>query len=245
MARLSPKYDVLRALFARSGNQCAFPGCTQALINSRNQFIGQLCHIEAASPGGQRYNPDQTDEERRAYDNLLLLCYPHHVESNDVDEYPVVKLNQIKNEHEAIFEKNLFKIDEAVLHKIVDEMDLFWKQVEKLNKIEHSMQELAVDINSKGTYFDIMEECRENIQYLQSFFDTFRETQKNIQTNWEYHYIGVPNRMNRLRMHLMHLELKYLEEYLKTHTNDMSARQRLDSVKDQFKEIAQHETVID
>ena len=29
-------------------------------------------------------------------------------------------------------------------------MDLFWKQVEILNKVEHSMQEFAVDINSKG-----------------------------------------------------------------------------------------------
>jgi len=245
MARLSPKYDALRALFARSGNQCAFPGCTQSLINSKNQFIGQLCHIEAATPGGQRYNPDQADEERRAYDNLLLLCYPHHVESNYVGEYPVATIKQIKKDHEAIFKKNLFKIDEAVLHKIADEMDLFWKQIEKLNKIEHSMKEFAVDINSKGTYFDIMEECRKNIQYLQGFFDTFRETEQNIRSNSDYHYIGVPNRMNRLRIHLIHMEIKYLEEYIKTHVDNISARKKLNLLKDQFKEIAHHETVID
>ncbi len=49
MARLAPKAEILRALFARSGNQCAFPGCTQPLINDKNKFIAQVCHIEAAS----------------------------------------------------------------------------------------------------------------------------------------------------------------------------------------------------
>jgi len=51
LARLAPNTNVLRALFARSGNQCAFPGCTQPIINSKNKFIGQVCHIEAASEG--------------------------------------------------------------------------------------------------------------------------------------------------------------------------------------------------
>jgi hypothetical protein len=86
MTRLTPKSEVIRALFARSGNQCAFPGCAQLLVNHKNQLIGQVCHIEAATPGGERYNQRQTDEERRDYNNLLLLCYPHHVETNDVDE---------------------------------------------------------------------------------------------------------------------------------------------------------------
>jgi hypothetical protein len=37
-------------------------------------FIGQLCHIEAAEEGGQRFNERMTNEERRAFENLLLLC---------------------------------------------------------------------------------------------------------------------------------------------------------------------------
>ena len=51
MSRLAPKIDVLKALFARSGNQCAFPGCTQPLMNEKNKFIAQVCHIEAAMRG--------------------------------------------------------------------------------------------------------------------------------------------------------------------------------------------------
>ena len=36
-------------------------------------------------PQGERFNAEQSDEERRSYDNLLLLCYQHHIETDDVD----------------------------------------------------------------------------------------------------------------------------------------------------------------
>ena len=128
MARLAPSTDVLRALFARSGNQCAYPGCTQPIINQRNKFIGQVCHIEAAMPGGERHNKTQSDEQRRDYDNLLLLCYPHHIETNDVGEYPVDKL-AMKLEHERQFLKTDFKIDESELYRLSHEMEQFWGDV--------------------------------------------------------------------------------------------------------------------
>jgi hypothetical protein len=52
MARLAPKIDVIRALFARSGNQCAFPRYVQALVNQKiNSLVKyaiskQLCPEE-------------------------------------------------------------------------------------------------------------------------------------------------------------------------------------------------------
>jgi len=83
MARKSPTSQTLRALLAKSGNQCAFPDCNHPLINEKNKLIAQLCHIEAANKGGERYNPNQDDEQRRGYENLLFLCYRHHIETND------------------------------------------------------------------------------------------------------------------------------------------------------------------
>ena len=56
MARLAPKLEVLRTLFALSGNQCAFPGCNHSLISNKGTFITEICHIEAANEGGERYN---------------------------------------------------------------------------------------------------------------------------------------------------------------------------------------------
>ena len=39
--------------------------------NKKNQLIGEVCHIEAAEIGGERYNPNQSDEDRRDYSNFI------------------------------------------------------------------------------------------------------------------------------------------------------------------------------
>lgn len=101
--RLQPKQEVLRELFLKSGNLCAFPNCDHLMMNAEGVFIGQVCHIEAASEEGQRFNPSMTNEERRAFSNLMLMCYPHHQETNDVTKYPVARLKQMKEDHERRF----------------------------------------------------------------------------------------------------------------------------------------------
>jgi hypothetical protein len=99
--RLAPTYLTLRELYLRSGNVCAFPGCDALMMDEDGNFIGQICHIEAAEPGGERFNPAMTNEERRSASNLLLLCYPHHVATNDIRRYAAADLRKIKVEHEA------------------------------------------------------------------------------------------------------------------------------------------------
>lgn len=101
--RLKPKENVLRELYSKSGNQCAFPGCNSVLCDEKGNFIGQICHIEAAEEGGERFNPNMSNEERRSYDNLMLMCYKHHVITNNVNEYPVSKLKKMKKDHEEKF----------------------------------------------------------------------------------------------------------------------------------------------
>lgn len=99
--RLAPKQEVLRELYIKSGNECAFPGCHNVLVDENGTFVGEVCHIEAAMPGGERFNPNMTNEERRSYDNLMLMCHYHHVITDDVNKYPVEKMKQIKRDHEA------------------------------------------------------------------------------------------------------------------------------------------------
>lgn len=48
------------------------------MIDLAGHFVGQLCHIEAAEPGGERFNHVMTNEQRRAFENLTLICYAHH-----------------------------------------------------------------------------------------------------------------------------------------------------------------------
>ncbi len=266
MSRLAPKFDVLRALFARSGNRCAFPGCTAPLINDRNQFIAQVCHIEAAEPGGERYSSTQTDEERRCYANLLLLCYPHHVETDDVTQYSAQRLRQMKAAHEQQFEKNPFKIDESLLRKIVGEMDKYWSRVEELHK-NHVIPELAIEIDARASFVDLCTRAREvteDISCLQNSLATsdealradveallldvgvaverledYPEHLRRFQVrNWEVLNIGLTNTVTKLQVLLSQLELKYLELFLQLNPNDKVSRLRLDSLKADFERVA-------
>jgi ribosomal protein S15P/S13E len=51
--------------------------------------------------------------------------------------------------------------------------------------------------------------------------------------------------MQQLRIDLMHMELKYLEEFLKTNSKDAAARERLKELEKQFAELAQYAIAVD
>ena len=92
----------IKRLYALSGNQCAFPNCNINFLSSESEInFSNICHIEAAEPGGQRYNPTSNDDDRRSYENLILLCANHHLETDDVIKYTPITLQEMKNNHEA------------------------------------------------------------------------------------------------------------------------------------------------
>lgn len=101
--RLAPQKDTVFQLGAKSGNECAYPGCPARMFNELGVMIGQICHIEAAEVGGPRFNPAMTNEQRRHISNLMLMCYPHHKTTDDEIEYPTPKMQQMKGAHEARF----------------------------------------------------------------------------------------------------------------------------------------------
>lgn len=68
------KPTTIRRLDKLSGNQCAEPSCQKNLIAEDGQsIISKICHIEAASKNGPRWNSTMTDDERRDFSNLILL----------------------------------------------------------------------------------------------------------------------------------------------------------------------------
>jgi hypothetical protein len=103
MARKSILDSTIKRLYALSGNRCAFPGCTITFVDTENDTknLSNICHIEAAEPGGERYNPSSNDDERRGFENLILLCPTHHAETDNVSQYTVEVLRKMKQEHEA------------------------------------------------------------------------------------------------------------------------------------------------
>ena len=93
--------NTTKRLYALSGNKCAYPECRERLADRESDILlSQICHIEAAEAGGERYNPDQTDDQRRNFDNLILLCANHHLKTNDVIVYTVSALKKMKRDHE-------------------------------------------------------------------------------------------------------------------------------------------------
>jgi hypothetical protein len=131
--RLAPTWETLRELYLKSGNQCAFPSCTKVLFNAAGVFVGQICHIEAAAPGGERFNSQQTNEERRHVSNLILMCYDHHVETNKVDAFPVEKMRHIKEEHERKFSDVIGTMLASVVDHTTLSQPTMARSLEKIN----------------------------------------------------------------------------------------------------------------
>ncbi|MDC5391594.1 hypothetical protein [Acinetobacter baumannii] len=130
--RLAPTVQTKRALFLLSRNQCAFPNCRQNLIDERGHFIGEICHIEAANEDGERFNPNQTNEERRDISNLILMCPNHHKITNDVHAYTVQTMREIKLTHEA--KSYGYRADEQDIQNFIDET--FYNSVQPLNNVD-------------------------------------------------------------------------------------------------------------
>lgn len=275
MTRKAPKLDTLRALFAKSGNCCAFPGCKNKIINDKNQLIGEVCHIEAAEEGGERYNPNQTDEERRHYDNLILLCHEHHVETNDIQEYTVNKLKNMKKVHEAKFINNNFEIDEQVLKSILLQINEFWQNIEFLNKYKHQAPEdfkMEIDVNKKC--IQIFDELQNNIENLSNMLGDIAEFNNTLWENivkylesynvdlsnvknipyyenpynspfWEMLCIGAPNLTNQSIILLKQFSIKYLELFIQQNPANTEALKKLNELREEFKEIAVTSSYVD
>ena len=118
----------IKKLYALSGNQCAFPDCMVTFINPDSETNkSNICHIEAAESGGQRYNPNSTDEYRRSYDNLLLLCPNHHKETDEVSIYTVEVLRDMKRIHEdkirkLLSEQNILTKYPSALNTVISQL---------------------------------------------------------------------------------------------------------------------------
>ncbi len=97
-----PTEQTVKRLFALSGNLCAFPGCSLPMVEATGVVTGEICHIHARRSGGPRFAPDQTEKERQAFNNLILMCGPHHkVIDSQPDIYSADVLREMKSVHEA------------------------------------------------------------------------------------------------------------------------------------------------
>jgi hypothetical protein len=119
-----------RKIGERVNYLCSMPACRRltkmSATEGRVSTLGQACHICAAEPGGPRYDPSQTPEERKSAENGIWLCLMHaRAIDNDERAYPVEILREWKETTEAYVQQQALK-DGALCPLVFD-----WKRASR------------------------------------------------------------------------------------------------------------------
>ena len=100
-AKRNYEINTIKELYARSGNQCAFPGCPNQLFADGNTNLSEICHIHGLNPGSARFSWDFPNEDLNKASNLILLCpYHHKLVDSEPENYTPETLISMKNYHE-------------------------------------------------------------------------------------------------------------------------------------------------
>jgi hypothetical protein len=96
---------VEKALYRLSRGTCYFPDCPRRImevVEGEPMVAVDIAHVYGANPGSARYDESMTDAERRAFENLILLCVPHHklVDGRRRVEFPPAMLQGWKKSNE-------------------------------------------------------------------------------------------------------------------------------------------------
>ena len=142
------------ALAHLSGGLCYWPGCPEPVlreVDGKIRPIVEIAHIRAAFPGGPRYDTTMTDDERRDFRNLLLLCNPHHDEVDDqknLEIYTTEVLHRWKEQRESDPREALRRLREVTptgLRNIVSDAleNHDMKLIQALDRLSKSDREAA------------------------------------------------------------------------------------------------------
>lgn len=105
-------------LAALCGGTCYWPHCPEPVI----RFVGedpivnlQIAHIAGPLPGSPRYQVSMTDQQRKSFANLILLCHPHHttVDKLRPHDFPIATLLEWKASRETVNQEALSRLREV------------------------------------------------------------------------------------------------------------------------------------
>jgi ribosome-binding protein aMBF1 (putative translation factor) len=80
-----------------------------------------IAHIAGEAPGAPRFDSTMTDEDRRRFDNLLLLCPSCHrrIDRLEPEAHPTELLAEMKRQHECRAEPASAWADEMEVARVV------------------------------------------------------------------------------------------------------------------------------
>lgn len=103
--KASPDANTQRQLFAASGGYCQNPTCNCPVFveaGIKKVSVAEMAHVFAAQDDGPRANLGLTEEERGAFENLILLCANCHTIIDKAPEiFTDAKIIKWKKDHEA------------------------------------------------------------------------------------------------------------------------------------------------
>ena len=180
--------EVMRLLYAHSGNRCAYPDCTNPIFEDDGQLTGECCHIKAYSPGGPRYDASQTDEERNGVDNLMLMCSRHHaiVDKNE-EKYMVEVLQDYKHHHEERYSAETLRLTEEQLRYLQMSSESFWKRIDEIDHENVNWLDLKIMVDPDRSTEDILTEVEQQLDWIdKTFEDLFDDDNTLAQRIREY-----------------------------------------------------------
>jgi len=105
---------VRKAILAEGRHRCAFPGCSQDLMQN-GICIGEVASIHSLTAEGARYDPTMSTADLMSPENFVLLCPNHHrVIDHDERKYNVQWLKEVKARHLERIDRALGGIDRTV-----------------------------------------------------------------------------------------------------------------------------------
>lgn len=133
-----------RIIKERSNYICNNPDCARLLIGphtdpEKSLSVLIVSHICAASPGGARYDPKQTVEERKNIKNGILLCSDcSAMVDKDEKNFPKELLLKWKHDHEENLKNN--------------KLSIFNKELINISTIQSTLRKDNI-IDTKATFF--------------------------------------------------------------------------------------------
>lgn len=263
--RKAPSAETYKLLYVRSGNICAFPECSHPIFNDDGLYIAELCHINAANEGGQRYVPSQTDEQRRSAENLLFMCHRHHKETDNEDKFPTERILLIKKNHESQFKESTRQLNCEMIKQIDFETRYYWnRQKEKEFELDDLKMKTNFDFNESELYVKLIDGIELVYKYCKTCAksddtQTLEDDLKKLFAkagldyskiedipyyenpfairNWEYHHIGLPNLFSNLTLKLFQLRVKTFETKVKLNPKNKELKTELELYRKEFEEI--------
>jgi len=208
-----------------SGNKCAAPNCHRKLIASDGEtVVSKICHIEAASSEGPRWNRDMTDDERRHFNNLILLCDECHsiVDNRDNEEkYPPILLKRWKKLHESTATYAYLNTRPSLLMTVVNAI----AGIELDRSFQEQQSDRSFDIAYKIEYNAV----KRNLPLIEEYRVFYKRINTLYQTLEVEGSFKKSNLMRNIRNLYLQVKGRYVESDMNKKPQDV-VRENADSI---------------